>query len=165
MHNPWNYCQASLLCEHPQSSYVLSLKQTSKMRCFWSSKESCCCPQRGSIPWLPSSLAFSFLCRTARFSLLPSAAALSASQPLTSPHQREIETNVFLLPQSFSPRQGALAERQGALARFPCPEALQKDTPPLLLASALLLHWGMEDVAFGEARLAAVFAIQNKHLS
>lgn len=100
-----------------------------------------------------------------RFSLLWSAAALSASEPLTSPHQPEVGTNAFLLPQSFPPRQRALAARQAVLAAFLRPEAAQMDTLLLLLASASLLYWGRENMVFGEARLAAMFAIQNKRLS
>lgn len=81
-------------------------------------------PQRGSIPWLPSAPAFPFLCRTARFSLLWCAAALSASEPLTSPQQREVGTNVFLLSLSFPPWQGLWQSHrvhwQGFLTQKPC---------------------------------------------
>lgn len=134
------------------------------MRCFWSSKESCCCPQRGSIPWLPCTPAFPFLYPTAFLSRevqLP----FQPPEPLTSPHQREVGTNAFLLPQSFPPRQRALAARQGVLAAFLRPEAAQMDTLLLLLASAPLLYCGQENMMFGEARLAAMFATQNKRLS
>lgn len=103
--------------------------------------------------------AFPFPCHTAHF--VWRAAALSASKSSTSSHQCETRTRVFLIPQLFPPWQGALAERQGALARFLCPEALQKDTLLLLLPSNTILSRSQEVVVFG----AAVFAIQNKHFS
>lgn len=72
------------------------------------------CPQRGSIPWLPSSPAFPFLHCTAGFFLHWSAAALAASEPLTSPHQHEI--GVMFPPSPLScPGAGPRAEQQGAL--------------------------------------------------
>lgn len=172
LHNPWNYCQASLLCEHPQSTHVLSLKQTSKMRCFQSSKESSMAPRGEAFPGFPLpqlSLASLF----PSFPFPPLHCWLFASLKCSCP----CSLRAFNLTQSAGDRsnvssfrtrfpQGRAAGRAaGCIGRCLCPGALQKDTLRLLLASAPLLHWGQKDVVFGEARLAALLALQNKCLS
>lgn len=133
LHNPWNYCQASLLCEHPQSSYVLSLKPTSKMCCFQSSKESSTTPEgkhslASLLPSFPFPLSHCWILLHWR------AAALA--EPLTSPPQCEIGVMTPPSP-ATSPVQG-LGRASGCTGSALNPGALQ-DTPGLLLALVPLL--------------------------
>lgn len=118
------------------------------------------CPQRGSIPWLPSSPAFPFLHRTAGFWLHWSAAALAASKPLTSPYQHA-KGVMFPPPHSLPQRKAWQSSRvlwKVSSSRIPAGH------PGLLLASAPLLHWG-QNMVFGGARMAALLPKQHKCLS
>lgn len=132
LHNPWQHCQASLLCEHPQSSSVLSLKQLQRCTASGLQKKVAAALRGVAFPGFPPS-RFPSLSLFTFFSLLSSDPLLDAD-PLTSPAQN--------WDPRISPLRAAsiLAEspsrEAGGTGSLPLPEALQKDTPLPLLASA-----------------------------
>lgn len=97
---------SKLLCTQLETDFKDALLLVFKRKFY--------CPQRGSIPWLPSCPAFPFLHRTAGFLLHWSAAAFAASEPLTSPRQHEMGV-MFPSSPLTSLSAGPWAEQRGAL--------------------------------------------------